>query len=68
MAKKLRSEEMQTAYNNGGCRERYAMDNGNRTTVYVNGHKCYKYTYSQHKEYQDANGALYDTVTKSWRC
>ena len=67
MEKRFRSEEMKTAYNNGGYRERCAMDNGNRTTVYVNGHKCYKYTYSQYKEYQDANGALYDTVTKSWR-
>ena len=24
-------------------------------------------TYSEDDEYQDANGALYDTVTRSWR-
>lgn len=68
MTKRFRSEEMKKAYNNGGYRERYAMENGNKAIVYVNGHKCYKFTYSQHNEYQDANGALYDTVTKSWRC
>ena len=42
------------------------MDNGNKTVVYINNHKCYKFTYSQYAEYQDANGATYDTVTKNW--
>lgn len=29
---------------------------------------CIKiFTYSEDDEYQDANGALYDTVTRSWR-
>lgn len=58
--------EMIEAYNNGGYRERYAMENGNRTIVYINGRKCFKFTYSNKKEYQDANGATYDTVRKSW--
>ena len=31
MAKRFRSEEMKTAYEKGGYRERYAMDNGNLT-------------------------------------
>ncbi len=65
--KRFKSAEMQTAYNVGGFRERYAMEHGNKTTVYINGNKCYKFTYSQYKEYQDANGALYDTVRKEWR-
>lgn len=67
MAKRFRSAEMKTAYENGGYRERHAMENGNKSIVYVNGNKCYKFTYSEHKEYQDANGALYDTVEKRWR-
>lgn len=66
MANRFRSEEMKTAYNNGGYRERYAMENGNKATVHVNGHKCFKFTYSRLNEYQDANGALYDTVAKKW--
>ena len=63
---KFRSEEKRTAHNTGGFRERYAMEHGNRTTVYINGHKCYKYTYSNTKEYQDANGAIYNTIKKQW--
>lgn len=49
-----------------GYRERYAMKNGNIAIIYINGHKCKKYTYSKYNEYQDANGATYDTVTKEW--
>lgn len=64
--KKFRSIEMQTAYENGGYRERFAMENGNKTEMCINGHKCFKFTYSSRKEYQDANGTTYDTVTKSW--
>jgi hypothetical protein len=50
-----------------GYRENYAMDNGKVSVVYHGNHKCYEFTYSSDNEYQDANGALYDTVTKSWR-
>lgn len=64
--KNHKSDEMKKAYAAAGFRERYAMEHGNRTTVYINGHKCYKYTYSNTKEYQDANGATYDTVRESW--
>ena len=49
-----------------GWRERYAMDHGNRATIYINGHKCYKYTYSKRIKYQDANGATFDTVRGVW--
>lgn len=61
-----RSETMQRAYKTGGYRERYAMENGNRSTIYVNGQKCFKFTYSLSAEYQDANGATYNTVTGEW--
>ena len=49
-----------------GYRERYAIKNGKKNIKYINGHKCYVYTYSTDEEYQDANGATYDTVTKNW--
>lgn len=54
------------AYLQAGFRERYAMKHGNRAAVYINGHKCVKYTYSKFLKYQDANGATYDTVRKCW--
>ena len=63
---RFNSEELKKAYTVGGCRERYAMENGNKAVIYINGHKCYKYTYSQNKEYQDANGATFDTVRGCW--
>jgi len=64
--KNFRSVEMLTAYEKAGYRERYAMENGNKTALYINGHKCFKFTYDKRKDYQDANGATYDTVAKSW--
>ena len=64
--KNHKSDEMKNAYAVAGFRERYAMENGNRATVYINGHKCIKFTYSEFIEYQDANGATYDTVRESW--
>lgn len=63
---RFKSNEKQTAYNNAGWRERYAMKNGDATTIYVNGDKCIKYTYSSAAAYQDANGAIYNTVKKIW--
>ncbi len=63
---KFRSQEKRTAYNVGGWRERYAMENGNAETVYINGERCIKYTYSKNVKYQDANGAIYNTVKKQW--
>ena len=64
--KRTKSPTLATAYEKAGYRERFAMDNGNKTTIYINGHKCYKFTYSKYKEYQDANGAIYDTVNECW--
>ena len=62
----FKSDTIKKAYNAAGFRERYAMENGNRATIYINGHKCIKFTYSTSKEYQDANGAIFDTVTGQW--
>ena len=64
--KNPKSAEMKKAYESAGFRERYAMEHGNRATVFINGHKCYKYTYSKTKENQDANGATLYTVRESW--
>lgn len=63
---RFNSEELKKAYTVGGFRERYAMENGNKTIVYINGNKCYKYTYSKYNKYQDANGATFDTVRGCW--
>lgn len=61
-----KSETMRKAYETAGYRERYAMENGNKSVIYVNGQKCFKFTYSKYAEYQDANGATYNTVTGRW--
>lgn len=62
----FRSETMKKAYTNGGYRERYAMEHGHKTYILINGHSCIKFTYSRYNEYQDANGATFDTVTQTW--
>lgn len=54
------------AYKKAGYRERYAMEHGRKMEINIRGHKCYKFTYSSKEEYQDANGATYDTVEKEW--
>ena len=64
--KRYNSAEMKKAYESAGFRELYAMEHGNRTTVFINGHKCIKFTYSESIEYQDANGATFDTVHGAW--
>lgn len=64
--RKVKNQETIDMWNNAGVRERYAMDNGNKRVVYINNNKCYKFTYSKYKEYQDGNGAIYDTVRKCW--
>ena len=64
--KRYNSAETKKAYETAGYRERYAMEHGNRATVYIDGHKCIKFTYSKSIEYQDANGATFDTVRGVW--
>lgn len=58
--------EMLEAAKYAGYRERYAIANGERRTRWINGHKCYVFEYSTKLEYQDANGATYDTVRRAW--
>lgn len=62
----MKSSETMKAYAAAGFRERYAMEHGNKSVIFVNGHKCIKYTYSKYQEYQDANGATFDTVRGVW--
>lgn len=62
----MKRNTMKEAKATAGWRESYAMDNGRRYTVYHNGEKCYTWKYSKSNEYQDANGATYNTVRKSW--
>lgn len=64
--KRFNNSELEKAYEAAGWRERYAMENGNRDTVYINGEKCYKYTHSTAREYQDANSATYNTARGVW--
>lgn len=64
--KKFKSLEMKKAYEMGGFRERYAMDNGNKAIINENGRVLWRFTYSKYKEYQDANGATYDLTAQKW--
>lgn len=61
-----RSEDMKNAWETGGYREKFAVKRGNRSIIYVNNQKCLKFTYSKNLDYQDANGATFNTVTKQW--
>lgn len=63
---RLTTAEQIKMYSAGGYRERYAMEHGHRATVYISGEKCIKFTYDKHREYQDANGATYNTVRGCW--
>ena len=64
------SETMNTiremAYQQGGFRERYAMDNGNEKEVEFGGDRCLRYDYDKNDPYQDANGAMYDIDRGCW--
>ena len=50
----------------GGYRERFAMTHGKPKVMYVNGEKCYRFTYYKNEEYQDGNGAIYNVKQKRW--
>lgn len=64
--KNYRSLEMLKAHQNGGFRERFAMDNGHKQIIFINGEKCYKFTYSSGLKFQAGNGATYNTVRNAW--
>lgn len=54
------------AYEAGGYRERYAMDNGTMEIRTVSGHRLWIFRYSKDNPYQDGNGATFDCKTKTW--
>ena len=62
----MRKGESARAYELGGYRERFAMDNGNKSVRYENGKTYWVFTYSKYKEYQDANGAMYCLNERRW--
>lgn len=66
MGKRFRNPAMQGAWDNGGYRERYAMENGNRSVLYMEGRELWRFTYSKYKPHQDANGATYDATHRRW--
>ena len=49
-----------------GWRENYAMDHGASEYITIGGNRCIIFTYSDTDPYQDANGAIYDTVRGVW--
>lgn len=49
-----------------GYRELYALTYGHGQIIFVNSEKCIRFTYSKDDPYQDANGAIYNTVCKTW--
>lgn len=62
----MRSASEIRMWDKGGYRERFAMRKGSRRVVYINGHLCFRFNYADTIEYQDANGATYDTITETW--
>ena len=62
----ITEREIKEARRAAGWRENYAMDNGGAEIVCINGNKCLRFIYAIYKDYQDANGATYDTVEKTW--
>lgn len=59
-------KEMREMCDSAGWRERFAILYGEKEVKNIRDHKCYVFSYSSDVEYQDANGATYDTVTKKW--
>ena len=58
--------EREKAYQAGGFRERYAVDNGTEKFLTYGGDPCLRYDYSKDDEYQDANGAMWDITRGKW--
>ena len=61
-----REKEKVKAYEVGGWRERYAMDNGIEVWVEYGGDRCVKFVYDKNDPYQDANGAMWDADRGKW--
>lgn len=62
----MTEKEYKEAEQAAGWREKYALYHGTAQPVTVDGDKCYKFTYPEENEYQDANGAVYNTKRKKW--
>lgn len=62
----ITSFEKEKAYIAAGWRERYAMEHGTPKIIYIRGNRCIKWSYPPTEEYQDANGAIFDTVRRVW--
>ena len=62
----MTNKEYKQAMQAAGYREKFALENGVAQLVTVNGDMCYRFTYSKEHEYQDANGAIYNTKRKAW--
>lgn len=63
---KPKSEERREMWTRAGWRERYAMKNGNARKVCDGGRVLVVFTYSKFDNYQDANGATWDTTRRAW--
>lgn len=63
---KPRTEKRREMWNKAGFRERYAMQHGNARKVTDGWHVLIVFTYSPRDEYQDANGAKWDTGRREW--
>lgn len=59
-------DDLYDAFTAAGWRERYAMQNGKREYITMNGERVIKFTYSRRAEYQDANGAMYSINRGAW--
>ena len=64
--KEMIFKQRSKAYEAGGFRERYAMDNGTENVIRFNDHVCLRYDYDHNDPYQDANGAMWDTKRQAW--
>lgn len=62
----MKATERQTAINQAGYREKYAMKHGKETKRTENGETLYTFNYSNTDPYQDANGATYNATRKTW--
>ena len=59
-------KEKAKAYEAGGWRERYAIDNGVAIIVEYEKDVCMEFVYDKNDPYQDANGAMWDIDRGKW--
>lgn len=54
------------AKSKAGFRERFAMENGKKEKIIINGVLYYKYNYSSDLDFQDGNGCMFNTKILEW--